>query len=37
MYAWAYVLIQAHDYIIEGNERTILHPITFVSGLFRGT
>ena len=29
--------MQAHDYIIEGKERTILHPITYVSGLFRGS
>ena len=36
-YAWACVLMQAHDHIIEGKERTILHPITYVSGLFRGS
>ena len=36
-YAWAGVLTQAHDHIIEGKERTILHPITYVSGLFRGS
>ena len=29
--------MQAHDHIIEGKERTILHPITYVSGLFRGS
>ena len=34
-YALACVLMQAHDHIIEGKERTILDPITYVSGLFR--
>ena len=33
-YAWACVLTQAHDHIVEGNKRMILHPITYVSGLF---
>ena len=33
-YAWACVLTQAYDHIIERNERTILHPITYMSGLF---
>ena len=31
---WACVLTQAYDHIIEGKERTILYPITYVSGLF---
>ena len=31
------VLIQAHDHIIEGKEKTILHLITYVSGLFGGS
>ena len=35
-YAWACVLTEAYDYIIEGKEMTILHPITYVSGLFSG-
>ena len=30
-------LMQAHDHIIEGKERTILHPITYLGGLFRGS
>ena len=36
-YALACVLTQAYDHIIEGKERTILHPITYVSGLFQGS
>ena len=36
-YAWACVLMQADDHFIEGKERTILHPITNMSGLFRGS
>ena len=36
-YAWACVLTQACDHIIEGKERTILHPITYMSGLFGGS
>ena len=29
--------MQVHDHIIEGKERTILHPITYMSSLFRGS
>ena len=36
-YAWTCVLTHAHAHIIEGKERTILHPITYVSGLFQGS
>ena len=32
-YAWVCVLMKAHDHIIEGKERIILHPITYVNGL----
>ena len=28
--------MQTHDHTIEGKERTILRPIPYVSGLFRG-
>ena len=33
-YVWACILTQAYDHVIEGKERTILHPITYVSGYF---
>ena len=36
-YALACILMQGHDHIIEGKERIILHPITYMSGLFRGS
>ena len=36
-YAWASVLAQAYSHVIEGKERTILHPITCMSGLFQGS
>ena len=36
-YAWAAVLTQAYDYDKENKEITINHPITFVSGLFKGS
>ena len=32
-YAWACVLTQAYDHIIEGKARTILYPISYLSGL----
>ena len=35
-YAWKCVLMQAHDHILEGKERAILHPIKYVIDLFRG-
>ena len=36
-FAWACVLTHAYDHIIEGKEMTILHSITYVSGLFLGS
>ena len=35
-YAWAGVLMQAHTHAVDGVEKEIHHPITYVSGLFRG-
>ena len=35
-YAWAGVLTQAYAYKEEGKEFSIHHPITYVSGLFKG-
>ena len=34
-YAWAYVLTQEKTHTSEGKEIKILHPITYMSGLFR--
>ena len=34
-YAWACVLIQEKTHIIEEKEVKILHPVTYMSGLFR--
>ena len=36
-YAWACVLTQEKTHMTEGKEIKILHPITYVSGLFRGS
>ena len=36
-YAWACVLMQEKIHTIEGKEVKILHPITYMSGLFRGS
>ena len=36
-YAWACVLTQEKIHVIEGKEVKLLHPITFMSGLFRGS
>ena len=36
-YARVCVLMQAHDHLIEGKEKTLLHSITYVSGLFGGS
>ena len=36
-YAWACVLTQEKTHIVEGKEVKILHPITYMSGLFRGS
>ena len=35
-YAWAGVLTQAYKHKMEGVEKEIFHPVTYVSGLFRG-
>ena len=36
-YAWACVLTQEKTHTCEGKEIKILHPITYMSGLFRGS
>ena len=36
-YAWACVLTQEKTHMIEGKEIKLLHPITYMSGLFRGS
>ena len=36
-YAWACVLTQEKTYTFEEKETRILHPITYMSGLFRGS
>ena len=36
-YAWACALTQEKTYTVEGKEMKILHPITYMSGLFRGS
>ena len=36
-YAWAYVLTQEKTHDMEGKKVKILHPITYMSGLFRGS
>ena len=36
-YAWACVLTQEKTHIVEGKESKILHPITYMSGLFKGS
>ena len=36
-YAWACVLTQEKTHIFEGKETRILHPITYMNGLFRGS
>ena len=35
-YTWAGVLTQAYRHAVDGVEKEIHHPITYVSGLFRG-
>ena len=35
-YAWAGVLTQAYRHTVDGVEKKIHHPVTYVSGLFRG-
>ena len=36
-YAWACVLTQEKTHAFEEKETKILHPITYISGLFRGS
>ena len=36
-FGWAGVLIQSHTTVIYGKSTTTDHPVTFVSGLFRGS
>ena len=36
-YAWAFVLTQEKTHAPEGKETKLLHPITCMSGLFRGS
>ena len=36
-YAWACVLTQEKTHMVENREVQILHPITYMSGLFRGS
>ena len=36
-YAWACVLTQEKTHTFKGKETKILHPITYMSGLFRGS
>ena len=36
-YAWSCVLTQEYDYEIEGKIKQIYHPITYASGLFKGS
>ena len=36
-YAWAGVLTQRYVHELEGKEKEIFHPITYLSGLFRGS
>ena len=36
-YVWVCVLTQEKTSMIEGKEVKLLHPITYMSGLFRGS
>ena len=36
-YAWSCVLTQEYVYIFNGKEKKVLHPITYMSGLFKGS
>ena len=36
-FGWAGVLTQSHTTVIDGKSTTTDHPVTFVSGLFRGS
>ena len=35
-YTWAGVLMQAYTHAVDGVEKEIHHPVTYISGLFRG-
>ena len=36
-YAWSCVLTQGYTYEIDNKEKKVLHPITYMSGLFKGS
>ena len=36
-YAWSCVLTQEYVYKFDGKEKQVLHPITYMSGLFKGS
>ena len=36
-YAWSCVLTQEYSHNLEGKERKVLHPITYMSRLFKGS
>ena len=36
-YAWACVLTQEKTHVVDGREVQILHPNTYMSGLFKGS
>ena len=36
-YAWSCVLTQEYVYEFDGKEKKVLHPITYMSGLFKGS
>ena len=36
-YAWACVLTQEYEHEFDGKKKKILHPITYMSGLFKGS
>ena len=36
-YAWAFVLTQEKTHVFREKETNLLHPITYMSGLFRGS
>ena len=36
-YAWTCVLTQEYEHEFDGKTKKILHPITYVSGLFKGS
>ena len=36
-YAWSCVLTQEYAYEIDGKEKRVFHPITYMSGFFKGS